>query len=108
MDCRKARELVGRESDLSCGSPQTNIWRLQLYFRRIASSSLLALSYPPLPPSENNPNTIIMAFFGLGRLVYVLCLMVNAIAVLSEDRFLARSTRPSITRPANTTQTNAH
>ncbi|PLB50360.1 Yos1-like protein [Aspergillus steynii IBT 23096] len=31
-----------------------------------------------------------MAFFGLGRLVYVLCLMVNAIAVLSEDRFLAR------------------
>ncbi|KAA8649895.1 hypothetical protein EYZ11_001175 [Aspergillus tanneri] len=29
-----------------------------------------------------------MAFFG--RLVYVLCLMVNAIAVLSEDRFLAR------------------
>lgn len=35
-----------------------------------------------------------MAFFGLGRLFYVFCLLTNAIAILSEDRFLARSTYP--------------
>ncbi|KAI9932859.1 hypothetical protein MW887_009111 [Aspergillus wentii] len=29
-------------------------------------------------------------FFGLGKLVYVIVLIINAIAVLSEDRFLAR------------------
>jgi len=36
--------------------------------------------------------------FGFGRLIYVCLLMVNAVAVLSEDRFLARigwsSTQP--------------
>ncbi|KAE8383568.1 Yos1-like-domain-containing protein [Aspergillus bertholletiae] len=31
-----------------------------------------------------------MFLFGLGRLVYVAVLITNAIAVLSEDRFLAR------------------
>ncbi|KAE8148290.1 Yos1-like-domain-containing protein [Aspergillus avenaceus] len=31
-----------------------------------------------------------MFFFGLGRLVYVAVLITNAIAILSEDRFLAR------------------
>ncbi|KAG8901271.1 hypothetical protein FRB99_005420 [Tulasnella sp. 403] len=30
--------------------------------------------------------------FGLGKLFYVCLLMINAVAVLSEDRFLARST----------------
>ncbi|CDM37924.1 hypothetical protein DTO013E5_7227 [Penicillium roqueforti] len=29
-------------------------------------------------------------FFGLGKLFYVIVLIINAIAVLSEDRFLAR------------------
>jgi hypothetical protein len=39
-----------------------------------------------------------MFLFGLGRLVYVAVLITNAIAILSEDRFLARSTpaRPRI------------
>jgi len=31
-----------------------------------------------------------MLFLGLGKLVYTICLIINAIAVLSEDRFLAR------------------
>ncbi|CAI7571439.1 unnamed protein product [Penicillium glandicola] len=31
-----------------------------------------------------------MFFFGLGKLFYVIVLIINAIAVLSEDRFLAR------------------
>ncbi|KAI9828679.1 MAG: hypothetical protein M1832_001782 [Thelocarpon impressellum] len=31
-----------------------------------------------------------MMFFGLGNLFYVAILLVNAIAILSEDRFLAR------------------
>ncbi|BDD61211.1 hypothetical protein MPDQ_004843 [Monascus purpureus] len=31
-----------------------------------------------------------MFLFGLGKLVYVIILIINAIAVLSEDRFLAR------------------
>ncbi|KAL4933854.1 hypothetical protein ASPSYDRAFT_46710 [Aspergillus sydowii CBS 593.65] len=31
-----------------------------------------------------------MSFFGLGRLVYVIILITNSIAILSEDRFLAR------------------
>ncbi|KAF2278121.1 protein transport protein YOS1 [Westerdykella ornata] len=31
-----------------------------------------------------------MVFFGLGGLLYVSILLINAIAVLSEDRFLAR------------------
>ncbi|CEO60036.1 Putative Yos1-like protein [Penicillium brasilianum] len=31
-----------------------------------------------------------MLLFGLGNLVYVVVLIINAIAVLSEDRFLAR------------------
>ncbi|PLB40057.1 YOS1 family protein [Aspergillus candidus] len=31
-----------------------------------------------------------MFFFGLGKLVYAAILLTNAIAVLSEDRFLAR------------------
>ncbi|KAJ5169759.1 uncharacterized protein N7500_002542 [Penicillium coprophilum] len=31
-----------------------------------------------------------MFFFGLGKLFYVVVLIINAIAVLSEDRFLAR------------------
>ncbi|KAF7713914.1 Yos1 family protein [Penicillium ucsense] len=31
-----------------------------------------------------------MLLFGLGNLVYVIVLIINAIAVLSEDRFLAR------------------
>ncbi|QMW25031.1 hypothetical protein G4B84_000276 [Aspergillus flavus NRRL3357] len=31
-----------------------------------------------------------MFLFGLGRLVYVAVLITNAIAILSEDRFLAR------------------
>ncbi|KAJ5744447.1 Yos1-domain-containing protein [Penicillium manginii] len=31
-----------------------------------------------------------MFFFGFGKLIYVTVLMINAIAVLSEDRFLAR------------------
>ncbi|CAG8242512.1 unnamed protein product [Penicillium salamii] len=31
-----------------------------------------------------------MFFFGLGKLFYVIILIINAIAILSEDRFLAR------------------
>jgi len=31
-----------------------------------------------------------MFLFGLGKLLYVIVLIINAIAVLSEDRFLAR------------------
>ncbi|OJZ92257.1 hypothetical protein ASPFODRAFT_39588 [Aspergillus luchuensis CBS 106.47] len=31
-----------------------------------------------------------MLFFGLGKLVYVIILLINSLAVLSEDRFLAR------------------
>ncbi|KDR83750.1 hypothetical protein GALMADRAFT_219584 [Galerina marginata CBS 339.88] len=31
-----------------------------------------------------------MSFFGLGTVIYVSLLMINAIAILSEDRFLAR------------------
>ncbi|KAJ5898969.1 Protein transport protein Y [Penicillium taxi] len=31
-----------------------------------------------------------MLLFGLGNLVYVIVLIINAIAILSEDRFLAR------------------
>ncbi|KAF2253162.1 Yos1-like protein [Trematosphaeria pertusa] len=31
-----------------------------------------------------------MVFFGLGGLLYVSVLLINAIAILSEDRFLAR------------------
>ncbi|KAF7116675.1 hypothetical protein CNMCM5793_005167 [Aspergillus hiratsukae] len=31
-----------------------------------------------------------MFLFGLGKLVYVCCLLINAVAILSEDRFLAR------------------
>ncbi|KAF2132805.1 Yos1-like protein [Dothidotthia symphoricarpi CBS 119687] len=31
-----------------------------------------------------------MVFFGLGGLFYVAVLLINAIAILSEDRFLAR------------------
>ncbi|KAI4228121.1 MAG: hypothetical protein L6R36_001901 [Xanthoria steineri] len=33
-----------------------------------------------------------MMLFGLGNLFYVSILLVNAVAILSEDRFLARST----------------
>ncbi|KAK9369634.1 Yos1-like protein [Lipomyces kononenkoae] len=35
--------------------------------------------------------------FGLGRLFYVLLLLINSIAVLSEDRFLARIGWSSVT-----------
>lgn len=35
--------------------------------------------------------TVIMVFFGLGRLFYVILLLINAVAVLSEERFLVRS-----------------
>ncbi|PGG95222.1 hypothetical protein AJ79_10180 [Helicocarpus griseus UAMH5409] len=31
-----------------------------------------------------------MFLFGLGKLLYVIILIINAIAILSEDRFLAR------------------
>ncbi|KAJ5640690.1 Protein transport protein Y [Penicillium herquei] len=31
-----------------------------------------------------------MLLFGLGKLVYVIILFINSIAILSEDRFLAR------------------
>ncbi|GAE00070.1 protein transport protein YOS1 [Paecilomyces variotii No. 5] len=31
-----------------------------------------------------------MLLFGLGKLVYVIVLLLNAISILSEDRFLAR------------------
>ncbi|EEH36613.2 hypothetical protein PAAG_07031 [Paracoccidioides lutzii Pb01] len=31
-----------------------------------------------------------MLLFGLGKLLYVIILIINAIAILSEDRFLAR------------------
>ncbi|PYH89392.1 Yos1-like protein [Aspergillus ellipticus CBS 707.79] len=31
-----------------------------------------------------------MFFFGLGKLVYVIILLINSLAILSEDRFLAR------------------
>ncbi|KAF4165735.1 hypothetical protein CNMCM6936_007455 [Aspergillus lentulus] len=31
-----------------------------------------------------------MFLFGLGKLFYVCCLLINAVAILSEDRFLAR------------------
>ncbi|PYH46731.1 YOS1 family protein [Aspergillus saccharolyticus JOP 1030-1] len=31
-----------------------------------------------------------MFFFGLGKLVYVIILFINSLAILSEDRFLAR------------------
>ncbi|KAJ5168155.1 Protein transport protein Y [Penicillium canariense] len=31
-----------------------------------------------------------MLLFGLGKLVYVVVLIINSIAILSEDRFLAR------------------
>lgn len=44
----------------------------------------------------------------LGRLVYCVILMVNAIAVLSEDRFLARSTSSQAqpTHPQQAQQAN--
>lgn len=32
-----------------------------------------------------------MAFFGLGTVLYVSLLMINAIAILNEERFLAKS-----------------
>lgn len=35
-----------------------------------------------------------MMFFGLGRLFYVIILLINAVAVLSEERFLIRSMSP--------------
>ena len=35
-----------------------------------------------------------MAFFFLGGIFYVCLLLVNALAVLNEERFLARSTLP--------------
>ncbi|KAK7527739.1 uncharacterized protein IWZ02DRAFT_487545 [Phyllosticta citriasiana] len=41
-----------------------------------------------------------MLFFGLGGLFYVVILLTNAIAVLSEDRFLARSKAPRIRTPS--------
>lgn len=47
----------------------------------------LSLSTPSFPL----PHTSHLAMF-LGRLVYCTILIVNAIAILSEDRFLARST----------------
>ncbi|EEH07280.1 predicted protein [Histoplasma capsulatum G186AR] len=31
-----------------------------------------------------------MFLFGLGKLIYIIVLIINAIAILSEDRFLAR------------------
>lgn len=40
-----------------------------------------------------------MFLFGLGRLVYVAVLITNAIAILSEDRFLARSTSSRLPFP---------
>ncbi|QGI58496.1 hypothetical protein CEK26_000620 [Fusarium fujikuroi] len=40
-----------------------------------------------------------MWFFG--SFLYVCILLINAVAVLSEDRFLARSTKPSLARAIN-------
>ncbi|PBP22377.1 hypothetical protein BUE80_DR006721, partial [Diplocarpon rosae] len=40
------------------------------------------------PPSQ----TAKMMFFAFGNLIYISVLLVNAIAILSEDRFLARGT----------------
>jgi len=34
--------------------------------------------------------TFPMMFFGFGNLIYICVLLINAVAVLSEDRFLAR------------------
>lgn len=36
-----------------------------------------------------------LSLFGFGPLIYVSALLLNAIAILSEDRFLARSTLSS-------------
>lgn len=35
-----------------------------------------------------------LSLFGFGPLIYVSVLLLNAVAILSEDRFLARSTIP--------------
>ncbi|KAL1657087.1 hypothetical protein SLS61_000127 [Didymella pomorum] len=43
-----------------------------------------------------------MFTFGLGGLFYVAVLLINAIAILSEDRFLARSTSTPSSRPLST------
>jgi len=37
-----------------------------------------------------------MMFFAFGNLIYISVLLVNAIAILSEDRFLARGTYPRV------------
>jgi hypothetical protein len=65
-------------------------------------------SLPLPPPSPSTPFTLYTMF--LGRLVYCAVLIVNAIAVLSEDRFLARSTSlvpQSIHQPTNHTNSIA-
>ncbi|RAH72137.1 YOS1 family protein [Aspergillus aculeatinus CBS 121060] len=45
-----------------------------------------------------------MFFFGLGKLFYVVILFINSLAILSEDRFLARSTSTQVQVPSGTSQ----
>ncbi|RAH87030.1 hypothetical protein BO86DRAFT_394812 [Aspergillus japonicus CBS 114.51] len=42
-----------------------------------------------------------MFFFGLGKLFYVVILFINSLAILSEDRFLARSTSTQLPENLN-------
>lgn len=59
-----------------------NSSHVRSWSRRHTRANLLPIFY--LSPSR-------MAFFGLGTVLYVSLLMINAIAILNEDRFLAKS-----------------
>jgi hypothetical protein len=38
---------------------------------------------------------MVLGYFGFGRIIYVSLLFTNAIAILNEERFLAKSEYPS-------------
>jgi hypothetical protein len=57
------------------------------------------ISHPPYPQNDTtSPNGNMVYFFGTA--LYVGLLLTNAIAILSEERFLAKSTFPLIPFPS--------
>ncbi|KAG5354926.1 Protein transport protein [Yarrowia sp. B02] len=64
---------------------QVIVWVLEVMtFMAVVVSVSLWIAFRPAPPK------LIMYMFGLGRLIYVILLLVNSAAILSEDRFLNR------------------
>jgi hypothetical protein len=64
-----------------------------LYFKGAAFSVTIKSSFflSSSPQVTLSTATAIMLFFAFGHIFYISILLINAIAVLSEDRFLARS-----------------